>query len=638
MTPGHRNPAASVRTRAARWVAIARLLPAAGGPLVTLALAVNLALGLLPVAFMVATAVAISRLPRAAAAGGAWGVVLPALLVGLSAFVVAQTLRPFQTAVAESVTRAVDGYCVDRLLTATTIDAPPSSLDRPEALDRLADARSAFDRAMPSPGDAVAGLVGLVARYAQLAAALVVLAVVLRPWAAVLAAVTAIAVRFGQRGSLAAFVEYWKGMAGERRKSAYLRTAAIEASGGKEIRLLGALPWFRDRYRAEAVGYLAQLWKERRRLLLLPFVGLAAVAAVGGGGVFLALATGVPRGTDGALALALTVQCLLVPLRFGVYFPESDVQTQYGMLAYRALTDFEAQTGHEARPERARPVPRLSEGIAFRKVSFGYPGADRRVYEELDLLLPANRSTAVIGLNGAGKTTLVKLLARVHEPGSGRIEADGVPLTDLEPAEWRRRLAVVFQDFNRYDLTLAENVALGAAHRPMDRDAVTAALVRAGAREILDAVGPDTALSAAYQGGRDLSGGQWQRVALARALYAVDAGAEVLVLDEPTAQLDIRAEVAFYDRFLELTRGITSVVISHRFSTVRRADNIVVIEDGAVIENGDHDSLLRAGGRYAELFRLQADRFDRAPDDPQADSTGDGRPDETAPDRQGALR
>ncbi|MEV6979541.1 ABC transporter ATP-binding protein, partial [Kitasatospora sp. NPDC093806] len=480
-------------------------------------------------------------------------------------------------------------------------------------------------------------------RYSQLAAALVVLAVALNPLAALFAGATALAVRFGQRGSLASFVEYWKSMAGERRKSAYLRTAAVDASGGKEIRLLGALPWFRARYRAEAVGYLAQLWQERRRLLLRPFLGLAAVAVIGGAGAFLVLAVAVPAGEDGALALALTVQCVLIPLRFGVYFPESDVQTQYGMLAHRALTDFEEQAGREPRPEQPRPVPHPTEGIAFRKVSFGYPGASRQVYRGLDLVLPANRSTAVIGLNGAGKTTLVKLLARVHEPDAGAIEVDGVPLTDLDPAEWRRRLAVVFQDFNRYELTLAQNVALGAPHLPADRAAVTAALTRAGAGEVLNAVGLDTVLSAAYRDGRDLSGGQWQRVALARALYALEGGAEVLVLDEPTAQLDIRAEVAFYESFLELTRGITSVVISHRFSTVRRADHIVVVDNGVVIENGDHESLLRAGGRYAELFRLQADRFDQAADpdqpaDPDQAADPDRSPDGTTDDRPGVLR
>jgi ATP-binding cassette subfamily B protein len=276
-------------------------------------------------------------------------------------------------------------------------------------------------------------------------------------------------------------------------------------------------------------------------------------------------------------------------------------------------------------PERPLPVPPVTQGVVFRQLAFGYPGTDRQVYRDLDLTLPAGRSTAVIGLNGAGKTTLVKLLARVHEPQAGRIEVDGVPLTALDPAEWRRRLAVVFQDFNRYDLTLTQNVALGAAHRPPDPDAVTAALVRAGAQEVLEAVGPGTVLSAAYEGGRDLSGGQWQRVALARALYAVDSGARILVLDEPTAQLDARAEVAFYERFLDLTRGITSVVISHRFSTVRRADNIVVVEDGAVVESGDHDALMGLGGRYAALFRLQADRFGSATD-------------ETPPGREGALR
>ncbi|MFD7731522.1 ABC transporter ATP-binding protein [Kitasatospora phosalacinea] len=625
MTSAPRGTVALLRARTARWLSIARLLPAVGRPLLAAALAVNLALGLLPVAFMIATAVAISRLPRAAADGGHWDTLLAPLVTALAVFLLSQVLRPFQTAVAETVTRAVDGHCANRMLTATTVDAPPAALDRPEALDRLADARSAFDRAMPSPGDAVAGLVNLVARYSQLLACLVVLGAVLNPWTALLAGATALVIRFVNRGSLAAYVEYWKSRAGERRKSTYLRTAAVDASGGKEVRLLGALPWFRARYRAESVEYLAQLWKERRRLLLLPFAGLAVVALVGAAGNLLVLATAVPPGSDGALALALTVQCLLVPLRFGVYFPESDVQTQYGMLAHQALTDFVEQAGREPVPPQARPVPQLSEGLAFRGVDFGYPGADRQVYRGLELLIPANRSTAVIGLNGAGKTTLVKLLARVHEPVAGRIEADGVPLTAMDPTEWRRRLAVVFQDFNRYDLTLAQNVALGAAHRPPDRDAVAAALARAGAQEVLDAVGPDTVLSAAYQGGRDLSGGQWQRVALARALYAVGAGAEVLVLDEPTAQLDVRAEVAFYERFLELTRGITSVIISHRFSTVRRADNIVVVEDGAVVEQGDHDSLMREGGRYATLFRLQADRFDPAQD-------------EAAPGREGALR
>ncbi|MFD4911506.1 hypothetical protein ACFWNB_41000, partial [Kitasatospora purpeofusca] len=153
------------------------------------------------------------------------------------------------------------------------------------------------------------------------------------------------------------------------------RAGGATAAGGKEIRLLGALPWFRARYRAEAVGCLTQLWKERRRLLLRPFLGLAAVALLGGGGAFLVLATAVPAGEDGARALALTVQCLLVPLRFGVYFPESDVQTQYGLLAHRALTDFEEQAGREPRPDHPRPVPRQTEGIAFREVSFGYPGA-----------------------------------------------------------------------------------------------------------------------------------------------------------------------------------------------------------------------------------------------------------------------
>ena len=229
----------------------------------------------------------------------------------------------------------------------------------------------------------------------------------------------------------------------------------------------------------------------------------------------------------------------------------------------------------------------------------------------LDLTLRAGECTAIVGLNGAGKTTLVKLLTRLYEPTAGTLLVDGNDARDLTIDSWRRQIGVIFQDFNRYELSVSDNIAFGAIARPRDEARIADAAGKAGIGDVAAAlpVGYDTILARHYDDGAELSGGEWQRVAIARALYAVAAGARVLVLDEPTAALDVRAEVAFFDQFVELTRGVTSLLISHRFSSVRRADRIVVLEHGRVVEDGTHDSLVAAGGRYADLFHLQAERF-----------------------------
>jgi len=268
-----------------------------------------------------------------------------------------------------------------------------------------------------------------------------------------------------------------------------------------------------------------------------------------------------------------------------------------------------------------RPGTRSAAGmpaseISFRDLTFAYESGDRPVLDGFDLTIPAGTSIAIVGQNGAGKTTLAKLLCRLHDPQGGAIVVDGVDLRQLDLDEWRQRVTAVFQDFIRFELTLRENVAPAGAP---DED-ILAALEQAGAHDLADL---GTVLARGYDGGTDLSGGQWQRVALARALCSVRVGAGVVLLDEPTAQLDVRGEAEIFERILTATRECTTILISHRFSTVRHADRICVLEGGRVVELGTHDELMELGGRYRTMFDLQASRFDGDGDEDEEGVTYD---------------
>ena len=268
--------------------------------------------------------------------------------------------------------------------------------------------------------------------------------------------------------------------------------------------------------------------------------------------------------------------------------------------AVRRLEPAMASAGQLASGRRAAvDVP--AREIRFRNVTFAYPGG-ATVLDGFDLTIPAGSSLAIVGQNGAGKTTLAKLLCRLYDPQAGAIEVDGIDLRDLDLTAWRSRLAAVFQDFVRLELPLRDNVAPGGA----PDDVVLQALDAAGAGNLARL---DTILARGYDGGIDLSGGQWQRVALARALSAVRMGAGIVLLDEPTAQLDVRGEAEIFERILAATRHCTTILISHRFSTVRHADRICVLEKGKVVELGTHDELMALNGRYRTMFDLQAQRF-----------------------------
>jgi ATP-binding cassette subfamily B protein len=621
------------RVRARAWLSIARLLPLTGWPALVCSVLLGLILGLLPLAFIVGTSVMLQRL---AGPGGAphrlpgEGPVLSAFALAMGTLVLQSVLSPLQAALGELVTRRVDGCCIRRLMTAGLVGAPMVVLEQQDVLEKLSLARRGLTERWKTPGAAAAGLVALVTRYTQIIGAVALAGVVLGPPAGLVLGLTTAVIRLGSRGSLSRFSMATRDiLLGPQRRLRYVMDMGSDVSVAKEIRVLGILPWLRRRSDDETWAYLTPFWRVRRRIYFMPFLVFTAAMLVGTVAVLSLVRADAAEGRISVFGLSLAIQAILIPLRMGTYFPESDDQTMFGMLAYDSIIELEARfravpargggplgTSRAAGPRRDRPTLRSAAGlprsaVRFEALRFGYPGEGREILSGLNLELPAGTSTAIVGLNGAGKTTLVKLLAGLYQPTGGRISVDGLDLRELDPRSWQRRLAVIFQDYVRYGLDAAANIGLGAPSRMGDTAALQAAANWANAGGILDSLpaGLATPLSSRYVGGVDLSGGQWQRIALARALFAVGAGASVLVLDEPTAQLDVRAEVAFFDQFLQLTSGLTAIVISHRFSTVRRADRIVVLEQGRIVEEGSHDALLRHGGRYAELYYLQARRF-----------------------------
>jgi ATP-binding cassette subfamily B protein len=402
----------------------------------------------------------------------------------------------------------------------------------------------------------------------------------------------------------------------------YFRDLAVTPAAAKELRVFGLGGWVDERYRNSMLGFLHRSWRTRSIFSR----SLAAMVVLTGGTIVGGLVHFGFAGARGDLDLGSVTLVLSAVFLLGPRVVPEDIRVAYGSAAVPAILAAEA-IAHElvALPAGTREVAGLpSRSIRFEDVSFRYRGRDEDVLRNLDLELRAGERTALVGVNGAGKTTIVKLLCRLYEPTSGRITVDGVPLAELRHDQWQRQLAVLFQDFVRYELSARDNVRYGALQREGSEGDVRAAAARIGADRVVDALadGWATRLSPRFADGTDLSGGEWQRIAFARALYAVDGGARVLVLDEPTANLDVRAEAELYEQFLDLTSHevdgtpLTTLVVSHRLSTVRRADRIVVLDGGAVAEDGTHHDLLAAGGLYARMFNAQAARFADAPAGP----------------------
>jgi ATP-binding cassette, subfamily B, bacterial len=394
-----------------------------------------------------------------------------------------------------------------------------------------------------------------------------------------------------------------------QRRAEYLRSLVMEPAAAKEIRVFRLGEWMSLRYAEGWMRALQLMWRSRSGGWLAPVTTLVLVAAHAV--VLGALAMAARAGELDAARLVVFVQAVMSSCALGLLGEPQWWLAQSQAMAER-VNALQAQTATIATPRLAviaRPsAPPISQKVAVRfdNVRFTYAGRESPTLNGLTLDIPPGQSLAIVGVNGAGKSTLIKLLCGLYEPDTGRITVDGV-----SPLEAVNRIGVVFQDFVRYKLPLRENVAFGHLSLLRDQSVLDAALQDAGGDGLLAELpkGWDTVLSREFTNGVDLSGGEWQRVALARALTAIRGGAGLLILDEPTASLDVRAETELFERFLSLTRDVTTILVSHRLSSVRRASRIVVLDGGRMVEDGTHDELMRSGGHYATMFTLQASRF-----------------------------
>jgi ABC-type multidrug transport system fused ATPase/permease subunit len=576
--------------------------------------------GVLPAAFAIATGFLISAVEHHQS------LAVPLSVVGVL-FVLLQTTGPLHTALSANIGDRTAAWLYDELTAACLGPPGIGHLEDPELAADLQVARD-FDRGMTGPPLSVSmdfiatGLVDMIAGFAQ-AAVLFGFAF----WAPPVLAAAWLSTHWLLRESAV-----WKDRNTDevrlaQRDAEYAYRLAVDPPAAKELRIFGLPDWVLERFITRR-RHLHQLQYQATRMRERSVIGAMLIVLAANVGIFLFLGTAALGHRIGLGPLIVYAQAAVGTsmIAFGGlnWALDGAAAPVAAVSRLKATTAAAGTVVSGSKPATGMPARQ----IRFRNVTFAYPAApDRPVLAGLDLDIPAGSSLAIVGVNGAGKTTLAKLLCRLYDPQSGSIEIDGADLRDLDLASWRQRVTAVFQDFARFELTLRENVIprlavtaepggpgepgqsgmIDRVDRVIQADRVAAAALDAAGAGGLASL--DTVLAKGYTGGTDLSGGQWQRVALARAMAAVELGAGLILLDEPTAQLDVRGEAEIFERVLAATRSRTTILISHRFSTVRHADRIAVIEHGAVAELGSHDELMALRGRYWTMFTLQARRF-----------------------------
>ena len=587
------------RLRARKEWIFFSVLPRADAALAFYWWAALLLRGVLPALFAIAMGVLVGAVQRGAPLAG------PLAFVGV-VFVLLQVLGPIHQSASTNLGDRTATWLYDRLTDACLSPPGMGHLEDPKLTGDLTVARD-FDLGMTAPPlsismDFIAN--GMVEMVGGVASAIILVAYAW--WAPIVLLGAWLATHWLLRESAIWHDRNTDEVRAAQRDAEYAYRLAVDPPASKELRLFGLSGWTLDRFiarrtRLHDLQYAATRLRERPLAWSLLLVVSANIF------VFWSIATAV---ADARISLAEAVVFVqsavgVSMVAFGGFSWALDSSAAPVAAVMRLGPAMRVAGALPSGTQSAAGTP--AREIRFRDVAFAYPGG-QRVLQRFDLTIPAGSSLAIVGQNGAGKTTLAKLLCRLYDPQAGAIEVDGVDVRTFDLASWRSRIAAVFQDFMRLELPLRDNVAPAGA----SDDVIRAALESADAANL---AGLDTILARGYDGGTDLSGGQWQRVALARALCAVRLGAGVVLLDEPTAQLDVRGEAEIFDRLLAATRHCTTILISHRFSTVRHADRICVLEHGRVIELGTHNELIALNGRYRTMFDMQAQRFTVAGDE-----------------------
>ena len=589
-----------------------RLASAVNPPLMAALAASVLASAVLPVAFTVVAGLLVGSVPATVQHGlasPAGHTTLGLLAVATALFGVTRTIEPLNESLATILSLRFDRHLQQRVMHAVGTPTGIAHLEDPQVLDRLRVAQG-IGTSFFGPGDALSAFASVVPTRVRGLGSVLLLAP-FHWWLALALLIAQLAAWRLVRREYFRSIALVSDRASAIRRSEYFRDLALSAGSAKELRLWGLLEWLTDRCDGEWRRVMSEAWRERARgRWTMISIVLTLTAAYG-----LALTLVTLAALDGDIGLgALAVYAGAIRGSAALSsMSHADFRLTQGTEAVRAVVSLQPLGTTTAGAGQGLLLPRSSprQGIQFEGVTFRYPGQETDVLTNLELFIPAGESVAIVGPNGAGKTTLVKLLCRLYEPTAGRILIDGMDLHTVDVQAWRHQIAALFQDYVRYHLSARDNVSLSLGSAGEAGRQVRAAARKAGCLALVESLpqGWETHLSREYAGGVELSGGEWQRIALARALFATERGARVLILDEPTAHLDVRAEADLNRQMLQVTQGLTTILVSHRFSTVRRAAHIFLVAGGRVAEQGTHDELVAAGGQYADMYALQAARF-----------------------------
>jgi ATP-binding cassette, subfamily B, bacterial len=541
-------------------------------------------------------------------ASPAGGRLVLALVVAAVVYGLSLILDPIGGALGTAANARITGDLQSRLLAAVSEPVGVAHLQDAGVLDRLARAEGSLTGFFP--GDAPVTWVGILAsRISGIIGCAVV--AFYSWWLGPLLLVMWFAVRRTVLGAVVRQATELRGQTTVMRRAWYFIGVGSKARDAKEVRVFGLADFVAARFRAEyreAMRTASTGLRDLHRRALLCFLVVLAGYTV----ALVVLANDARTHAIGIGAVAIFLPMLSVTMTTGSVNYD-DITLEWTQAGLPDVDTLESDLSTN-RTELAGTTPvagRPHESVRLENVVFRYPTGKSDVLAGVDLELRAGTSTAIVGVNGAGKSTLVSLLSRLRDPTGGRITVDGVDVRDFDAAQWQRVVAIMPQEPAHYPVSAYDNVAFGALEHRDDRAGVEESARLAGFLDVVDTLpsGWDTVLARELPGGVDLSGGQWQRLALARALFATRHGARLLVLDEPTAALDVRGEARFYNQFLDITAGLTTVIISHRFASVRQADAICVLDGGHITERGSHDELVALGGTYATMYETQAARF-----------------------------